>query len=37
MGFLDNDIAEDRVKIYEYRLPNTGDAKDLHISEHEEF
>jgi hypothetical protein len=37
LGFLDNDIAEDRVKIYEYRLPDKDDTKDLHISKHEEF
>lgn len=37
LGFTDSDIAGNRVKIHEYRLRDRDEAKDLHISEHDEY
>jgi hypothetical protein len=37
MGFSDNDIAGDTVKIHDYRLPTRDEARYLHISKHDEY
>jgi hypothetical protein len=33
LGFTDDDISRDKIKIHDFRLPTRAEAKDLHISE----
>jgi hypothetical protein len=37
LGFSDNDIGGDRVKIHDFCPPTEDEAKDLHISENDEY
>jgi hypothetical protein len=37
LGFTDNDIAGDKIKIHDFRPPTRAEAKDLHISENDEY
>jgi hypothetical protein len=37
LGFLDNDIAGNKVHIHEYRVPEREQLIELHIFEHDEL
>jgi hypothetical protein len=37
LGFTDEDISGDKIKIHDFRPPTRDEAKDLHISETDEF
>jgi hypothetical protein len=37
LGFSDNNIAGDKVKIHDFRPPTRAEAKDLHLSENDEY
>jgi hypothetical protein len=37
LGFSDDDISGDKIKIHDFRPPTRDEAKDLHISETDEF
>jgi hypothetical protein len=37
LGLSDNDIAGDKVKIHYFRPPTRAEAKDLHLSENDEY
>jgi hypothetical protein len=37
LGFFDNYIAGDKVKIHDFRPPTRAEAKDLHLSENDEY
>jgi hypothetical protein len=37
LGFSDNDIAGDKVRIHDFRAPTRAEAKDLHLSEDDEY
>ena len=37
LGFTDEDISGDKIKIHDFRPPTKDEAKDLHISESDEY
>jgi hypothetical protein len=37
LGFTDNDISGDKIKIHDYRQPTKDEARDLHLSESGKF
>jgi hypothetical protein len=37
LGFTDGDISGDKIKIHDFRPPTKDEAKDLHISESDEY
>jgi hypothetical protein len=37
LGFTDEDISGDKIKIHDFRPPTRAEAKDLHISETDEY
>jgi hypothetical protein len=37
LGFTDEDISGDKIKIHDFRAPTRDEAKDLHISQTDEF
>jgi hypothetical protein len=37
LGFTDEDISRDKIKIHDFHPPTRDEAKDFHISETDEF
>jgi hypothetical protein len=37
LGFTDDDISRDKIKIHDFCPPTRAEAKDLHISEIDEY